>query len=173
MEVTDAATGQRRGRVVVQLQRSRTGYDDDVHFYGLGQGGGAQLDRLGTSRVFWNSQVGHGPGVDFGVPLVVASAPGGAYGLFFDTTAAARLDTARGSGGLSLRYEADVPALDLYFLAGPRPEDVLEAYAELTGAPAMPPRWALGFLQSTRFFESTQDILDLAREIRERRFPCD
>src|SRR2546423_34968 len=76
---SDGAGGERRGRVVVQLQRSRAGYEDDVHFYGLGQGGGAQLDRLGTSRVFWNSQVGHGPGVDFGVPLVVAVAPAGAY----------------------------------------------------------------------------------------------
>ncbi|MDP8924482.1 MAG: DUF5110 domain-containing protein [Chloroflexota bacterium] len=172
-QIINPATGAARDRVVVQLTRYRADVADDVHFYGLGQGGGAQLDRLGTSRVFWNSQVGHGPGVDFGIPLLVASAPGGAYGLFFDTTAAARLDTARGSGGLSLRYEADVPSLDLYFLAGPRPADVLEAYAELTGFPAMPPRWALGFLQSTRFFEQTEDILDLAREIRARQFPCD
>ena len=169
----DPATRMTRDRVVIHLTRYRSDVADDVHVYGLGQGGGAQLDRLGTSRVFWNSQVGHGPGVDFGIPLLIASAPGGAYGLFFDTTAAARLDTARGSGGLSLRYEADTPTLDLYFLAGPRPADVLDAYAEVTGFPAMPPRWALGFLQSTRFFERTEDILDLAREIRARQFPCD
>ena len=172
-QVVDAATGERRGRVVVQLQRSRTGYEDDVHFYGLGQGGGAQLDRLGTSRLFWNSQVGHGPGVDFGVPLVVASAPAGAYGLFFDTTAMARLDTARGSGGQTLRYEADVPTLDLYVLGGPTAADVLQAYCELTGFPAMPPKWSLGFLQSTRFFDRTQDVLDLAQTIRDRSLPCD
>ena len=130
----DAATGQRRQRVRIELQRHRTGDEDDVHFYGLGQGGGATLDRLGTSRLLWNNQVGHGPGVDFAVPLLVAIAPGGAYGLFFDTTAQARLDTARGSGGQTLRYEADAPALDVYFLAVLRPADVLEAYAGLTGA---------------------------------------
>jgi alpha-glucosidase len=172
-EAEDAATGQRRGRVVVQLQRSRTSYDDDVHFYGLGQGGGMQLDRLGTSRLFWNSQVGHASGVDFGVPLLVASGPAGAYGLFFDTTAMARLDTARGSGGLTLRYEAESPSVDVYILAGPTPADVLEAYAELTGFPSMPPRWALGFLQSTRFFKQTDDILDLARTMRAKELPCD
>jgi alpha-glucosidase (family GH31 glycosyl hydrolase) len=172
-EVMAAATGATRGRVVLQLQRSRTGYEDDVHFYGLGQGGGAQLDRLGTSRVFWNSQVGHGPGVDFGVPLVIANAPASAYGLFFDTTAMARIDTARGSGGLTLRYEADVPTLDLYILGGPTPADVLEAYAELTGFPSMPPKWSLGFLQSTRFFDETQEIVDLAQTIRDRQLPCD
>ena len=172
-EVTDAATGARRQRVILQLLRSRTGYEDDVHYYGLGQGGGAQLDRLGTSRVFWNSQVGHGPGVDFGVPLVVAVAPGGSYGLFFDTTALARLDTARGSGGATLRYEAEVGTFDLYILGGPRPEDVLRAYAELTGFPAMPPKWALGFLQSTRFFDKTEEIVELAETLREKQLPCD
>jgi alpha-glucosidase len=172
-DIVDSLTGERHGRVVVQLVRSRTGYEDDVHFYGLGQGGGAQLDRLGTSRLFWNSQVGHGPGVDFGVPLVVASAPGGAYGLFFDTTAMARLDTARGSGGLTLRYEADVSSFDLYLLAGPRPADVLEAYAELTGFPALPPKWSLGFLQSTRFFDNSDEIVELAQTLRAKQLPCD
>ena len=171
--VVDAASGASQGRVSLTFQRSRVGYDDDVHFYGLGQGGGAQLDRLGLSRVFWNSQVGHGPGVDFAVPLLVASAPGGAYGLFFDTTALARLDTARGSGGLSLRYEADAATLDLFILGGPTASDVLEAYAQLTGFPAMPARWSLGFLQSSRFFEKTSDMLDVARTMREKQLPCD
>lgn len=172
-EAVDGATGDRRGRVVLQLQRTRNSYDDDVHFYGLGQGGGMQLDRIGTSRLFWNSQVGHGSGVDFGVPLLVASGPIGSYGLFFDTTAMARLDTARGSGGLTIRYEAEAPTVDLYVVAGPTSADVLEGYAELTGYPAMPPKWALGFLQSTRFFPNTAALLDVARTMRAKELPCD
>jgi alpha-glucosidase (family GH31 glycosyl hydrolase) len=131
------------------------------------------LDRLGTSRLLWNNQVGHGPGVDFAVPLLVAISPGGAYGLFFDTTAQARLDTARGSGGQTLRYEADVPSFDLYFLAGPTAARVMEQYASLTGFPTMPPRWALGYLQSTRFFEDADDLLTIARTMREKQLPCD
>jgi len=172
-DVVDSASGQRRQRVRLELLRQRVSTDDDVHVYGLGQGGGAVLDRLGTSRVFWNSQVGHGPGVDFAVPLLVAIAPGGSYGLFFDTTALARLDTARGSGGLTLRYEADVPTLDVYYLPGPTPADVLAGYAGLTGHPVMPPRWSLGYLQSTRFFENADDLLSVARTMREKQLPCD
>ena len=171
--VTDAATGASRGKVGLTFQRSRVGYDDDVHFYGLGQGGGSQLDRIGTSRLFWNTQIGHGPGSDFGIPLLVASAPGGSYGLFFDTTALARLDTATSRGGLSLHYEADAETLDLFILGGPTASDVLEAYAQLTGFPAMPAKWSLGFLQSSRFFEKTSDMLDVARTMREKQLPCD
>jgi alpha-glucosidase len=172
-EVMDAATGERRGRVGLTLLRSRLGYDDDVHFYGLGQGGGFQLDRLGTSRLFWNTQIGHGPGSDFGIPFMVGVAPGGSYGLFFDTTALARLDTATSRGGLSIHYEADAPSVDVYILGGPTPADVLEAYAELTGFPAMPAKWSLGFLQSSRFFQQTSDIIDVARTMREKQLPCD
>ena len=36
----------------------------------------------------------------------------------------------------------------------------------------MPPRWALGFLQSTRHFEDTQ-LRRLGRTLREKRIPCD
>lgn len=171
--VLDAATGASRGKVSLLFQRSRAGYDDDVHFYGLGQGGGTQLDRLGTSRLFWNTQIGHGPGSDFGIPFFVAVTPGGSYGLFFDTTAMARLDTATSRGGLTFRYEADASTLDLFILGGPTPADVLEAYAQLTGFPAMPAKWSLGFLQSSRFFEKNSDMLDVARTMREKQLPCD
>ncbi|MGE3268038.1 MAG: TIM-barrel domain-containing protein [Chloroflexota bacterium] len=172
-EIVDAETGGRRQRVAVHFQRTRATYDDDAHFYGLGQGGGFQLDRLGTSRLFWNTQIGHGPGSDFGIPLLVASTPAGAYGLLYDTAAIARLDTAYGRGGLGFRYEAEVSSVDVYILGGPTAADVLEAYAELTGFPAMPAKWSLGFLQSSRFFNQTEDILDVARTMREKQLPCD
>ena len=37
----------------------------------------------------------------------------------------------------------------------------------------MPPRWALGYLQSTRHFESRADVLGLADTLREKNLPCD
>ncbi len=45
--------------------------------------------------------------------------------------------------------------------------------AELLGRAPMPPRWALGFLQSTRHFHDTAELRRLPRTIREKRIPCD
>jgi alpha-glucosidase (family GH31 glycosyl hydrolase) len=45
--------------------------------------------------------------------------------------------------------------------------------AALLGSAPMPPRWALGFLQSTRHFEDTDELRRLPRTLREKRIPCD
>jgi alpha-glucosidase (family GH31 glycosyl hydrolase) len=45
--------------------------------------------------------------------------------------------------------------------------------AELLGRAPMPPKWALGYLQSTRHFEDMAELRRLPRTIRERRIPCD
>ena len=45
--------------------------------------------------------------------------------------------------------------------------------AELLGRAPLPPRWALGFLQSTRHFDDTDELRRLPRTIRDKRIPCD
>ena len=50
---------------------------------------------------------------------------------------------------------------------------VMHETAELLGRAPLPPRWALGFLQSTRHFEDTAELRRLPRTIREKRIPCD
>ncbi len=44
--------------------------------------------------------------------------------------------------------------------------------AELLGRAPLPPRWALGYLQSTRHFQDTAELRQLARILRERQIPC-
>ena len=45
--------------------------------------------------------------------------------------------------------------------------------ADLLGHATMPPRWALGYLQSSRHFESPKRCTRLAAQLREKRLPCD
>jgi alpha-glucosidase (family GH31 glycosyl hydrolase) len=148
---------------------ARFAFAGEQHFYGLGQGGG-QLDRLGISRQLWNTHLGHGPGSDMGVPLLLSNR---GYGLFFDNTSDARLSVGRSDNGVRIAYAAETGPLTWYFLIAPDLRGVMGEVAELLGRPAMPPRWALGFLQSTRHFHDTAELRQLPRTIREKRIPCD
>ena len=141
----------------------------EQHFYGLGQGG-HQFDRLGGSRQLWNSHVGHGPGSDAGIPLLVSNV---GYALFFDNTCDARLTVGRSDGGHRIVYAAEDGPLDVYVLVAPSLREVMGEVAELLGRAPMPPKWVLGFLQSTRHFDDTAELRQLPRTIREKRIPCD
>src|SRR4029434_3235038 len=50
---------------------------------------------------------------------------------------------------------------------------VTREIAHVLGRAWWPPRWALGFLQSTRHFHDTAELRELPRTIREKRIPCD
>lgn len=148
---------------------ARFAFAGEQHFYGLGQGGGA-FDRLGTTRQLWNTQIGHGPGSDMSVPLLVSTS---GYALFFDNPGDGVLSVGRSDNGVRLAYSAETGPLAIYVLVGDDMRGVMREVAELLGAAPMPPRWTLGFMQSTRHFEDTAELRALPRAIREKRIPCD
>ena len=164
MSAEPTADGAGRRRV-----RASFVFSGEQHFYGLGQGGAA-FDRLGAVRQLWNTHIGHGPGSDMGVPLLVSSR---GYALFFDNPGDAVVSVGRSDGGVRIAYTAETGRLVWYFLLGGDVRGVMREVAELLGRPPMPPRWALGFLQSTRHFEDTAELRRLGHTLREKRIPCD
>ena len=141
----------------------------EQHFYGMGEGG-QQFDRLGVSRRLWNLQANHGQGADMAAPIVLSRA---GYGLFIDNTARARIEYGDAvDGGTNLDYSAAAGPFDMYFIGGDL-RAVLNDLAALLGRATMPPRWSLGYLQSTRHFKDADEITALAARLRERRLPCD
>src|SRR5579872_1681827 len=152
-------------RVHVRLEAT-----DVQHFYGLGEGG-QQFDRRGVTRRFWNNHVNHGHGADVPIPLLLSHL---GYGLFFDNAQPAGVTVGGGDGGRWVEYRSVSAPLDLYYLGGAGGlRDVLGDVATLLGRPPLPPRWALGYLQSTRHFESAAEWYGLLATIREKRLPCD
>jgi alpha-glucosidase/alpha-D-xyloside xylohydrolase len=63
--------------------------------------------------------------------------------------------------------------LELYVSAWDRPADVLQEYIRLTGRPVMPPKWALGYMQSHRTLSGPEEVLQVARTFRDKKLPCD
>jgi alpha-glucosidase/alpha-D-xyloside xylohydrolase len=68
--------------------------------------------------------------------------------------------------------QQNVP-LELFVIAWDEPADVLREYARLTGHTPMPPRWALGYMQSHRTLSGPDEVLQVARTFREKKLPCD
>jgi hypothetical protein len=62
---------------------------------------------------------------------------------------------------------------DYYFIAGPRPDDVIAGYRALTGVSPMLPRWAWGFWQSKERYQTQQELLEIARRYRSLGVPID
>ncbi len=148
--------------------RLRLEASEGPHYYGLGEGAAA-LDRLGVTRRLWNHHVNHGPGAQISIPLLISHL---GYGLFFDCSADGEIAPGDASGSIEVSFETDERGLDLYYLGGGLRE-TLGAAADLLGHASLPPRWALGFLQSSRHFESESEIRALAATIREKQLPCD
>lgn len=141
----------------------------EQHFYGLGEGG-QQFDRLGVVRRFWNFQANRGQGADIAIPLLVSQA---GYAVFFDNSAAAHLETADVYDGTWLEYHSAAGPLEFYVIGGSDLHEVFRGVADLLGHAAMPPHWALGYMQSSRHFDSADEVRALGRTFRDKQIPCD
>jgi alpha-glucosidase len=104
------------------------------------------------------------------VPLLLSNR---GYAVFFDNSSDARLAVGRSDNGVRITYAAESGRLCFYFLIGRDLRAVMQEVAELLGRAPLPPRWALGFLQSSRHFHDTAELRRLPRTIREKRIPCD
>ncbi|MBN2000656.1 DUF5110 domain-containing protein [candidate division KSB1 bacterium] len=64
-------------------------------------------------------------------------------------------------------------AVNYFFIYGPEPDAVIRNYRGLTGLAPLMPKWALGYIQSKERYKTQQEIIDIAKEYRERQIPLD
>ncbi|TQV67736.1 alpha-xylosidase [Exilibacterium tricleocarpae] len=65
------------------------------------------------------------------------------------------------------------PQLDLFLFAGTDGAEIIGHYTELTGRAPVPPLWSLGVILSKAYYVDAEELLDTARQVREREMPCD
>lgn len=63
--------------------------------------------------------------------------------------------------------------LDLFFIAGKSPGEVIRAYTQLTGRVTPPPRWSYGMWMSRAYYLTAETALEAAEGLVNRRIPCD
>jgi alpha-glucosidase len=149
----------------------------DEGYFGFGQRPG-RLDRRHRRLTNWNtdpSSPGRCPSSDNLYqthPAFLAVRPGLAWGLYLHSTWYSTFDLGttneQALGICTLGGE-----LDYYLLAGPTPAAVVEQLTRLTGRPALPPLWAMGYHQSRWSYGSDAEVQALANAFRERAIPLD
>jgi alpha-glucosidase (family GH31 glycosyl hydrolase) len=147
-------------------------FHTDAPVLGLGEGAN-QFDRRGHFYRMINGQIApflgtHGATIP--VPFLIgtdgwalfAYQPWGEFDLRGDK---GRFIPGKDSAG-------KVP-LDLFVIAIHEPADALAEFIRLTGRPAMPPKWTMGYIQSHRTLLGPDDALNIAKTFRDKQLPCD
>ncbi len=165
------------GSLVEKLAFGSAGASNIITFqmnapvFGLGEGG-PQFDRRGALYPMRN---GEGvpslatDGARIPVPFIIGAE---GWALFVSEPWGA-FDLRGAPGEFHPRSGAPPGKVTLFVVDAREPADALSELARLTGRPAMPPKWALGYMQSHRTLATEPDILAEARGFRERQLPCD
>ena len=157
---------------VDNLSRARFVLPHDLHLYGTGERG-IGIDLRGHSFGMYNTQVyGYGGPVEtmkINVPFLATSR---GYALYFDTSLPGGFDLGRTDTGL-FHYEQNSDGLSYFLFAAPTVAGQLERYTWLTGRQPMPPKWALGYLQSKYGYRTRGEAETMVRTMRARGIPAD
>jgi alpha-glucosidase (family GH31 glycosyl hydrolase) len=141
-------------------------------FYGTGQRG-LGIDLRGERfRSYNRSEFGYDGPVDtmnINVPLLLSSR---GYALLFDDPYPGFFDLGASTPS-EFVYRADGGELSVYLMAADDAPGLLERYTWLTGRPPMPPKWALGYLQSKYGYRTEDDARAVVRRLREEDIPVD
>lgn len=164
------------------MQRSEVAAD--ARFFGLGGRASGPRLRDGTYRL-WNTDPGHAfaPGDDplyITMPMQLVVADAATHLVFHDTSWDGTVTLREGEEGAGSGHDR-AGASELRMDGGPlrcwvvvgTPARVLHAWASLTGAPALPPAWALGHHHARWGFGSEQEVRRIVAGYQERGLPLD
>ncbi|PIB31736.1 glycosyl hydrolase [Gaetbulibacter sp. 5U11] len=107
------------------------------------------------------------------IPFFTGLHHGKAYGIFFDNTFRSYFDFGQERRNVT-SFWAQGGEMNYYFIYGPKMQDVVENYTDLTGKPhQLPPLWALGFHQCKWSYYPEAEVKAITSKFRELQIPCD
>ena len=73
----------------------------------------------------------------------------------------------------STHWISETGIMDVFILPGPTPADIFAQYTRLTGTPALPAHWALGYHQCRWNYVSSEDVRTVQKRFDEEDIPVD
>lgn len=137
------------------------------HYYGLGENQSGLLDHRDQSVRCWSNYWAPG-GESFCVPFMVTNKN---YAILWDNPSKTTVnpyfnDQTTWSSQVGQR-------VSFFVIVGSTADKLYEGYRLLTGATQLLPKGAYGFTQSKERYGTQAEILNVAKQYRERHLPCD
>jgi oligosaccharide 4-alpha-D-glucosyltransferase len=129
------------------------------------------VDRRGQRVPLYNqASYGYQNGesrLNISIPLVLSSR---GYGLLFDEPRPGYLDLGL-TDATTLEYGTEADRLTYFVLADSTLPALLRTYTALSGRQPLPPRWALGYLQSKYGYQTETEARSIVQSLRSQGFP--
>jgi alpha-D-xyloside xylohydrolase len=139
----------------------------DEHYYGLGQQQKGWMDLRDHEIRCWHDYGAIG-GEDVCVPFMVSSR---GYGLVWDNPSKTTIDLAFNGRNTWSSEVGD--RVSFFVIAGEKTDEIYEGYRLLTGVTHMLPNAAYGYIQSKAIYTTQQQLLDVAKQYRQKKLPLD
>lgn len=144
-------------------------------FVGLGEKTG-NLDRRGEGYVNNNTDYFaypvNGDPLYTTFPFYIGIHNHLAYGIFLDNSYKSFFNFGASNNRFS-SFSVEDGEMNYYFIYHEEVSGIIESYAELTGKIDMPPLWSLGYQQCRYSYYPDTEVLNVARNFRERKIPAD
>jgi alpha-D-xyloside xylohydrolase len=119
----------------------------EEHLYGLGERFGAFV-KNGQRVDIWNAD--GGTASELAYKNVAFHLSDAGYGVFVNHPGPVSYEIGSQTVGRA-QFSVEDHELEYVVIHGPSPAEILERYTELTGRPALPPRWSFGLWLTTSF----------------------
>lgn len=149
--------------------------DKEDRILGLGEKTGP-LNKRGRVYTHWNTDVfGYGPEDDplyATWPFLFIVKPKGIVGLYMDNPAKSHFDFGATMQDM-LSIHTETGGLNAYLFAGQNMQEVLNTFYQITGKPALMPKWSAGIHQSRYSYFPQDRVALIAESYRRQGFPLD
>ncbi|MBS3788430.1 hypothetical protein KGY79_09585, partial [Candidatus Bipolaricaulota bacterium] len=158
--------------------------DEDSLVYGLGEKT-RYLEKSGAVYEMWNRDTNgfytHNEDPLYSsIPFYVIRIPDGGYssypflGVYLHQSERSQFAVKVGTIGDRIGIAVNSVRPTLYLFPGREIKEVIGNYAQLTGKPNLPPKWAIGYHHSEYGNPHNRgDAINLAKKFREHNIPCD
>lgn len=146
--------------------------DDNEEIYGAGERS-FPMNRRGNRFLLYNRphyfyEMG-AEVLNYSVPLIFSSKN---YAFLWDNPQKGYVDIGKAEPNI-VEWQAIGGTTRYYFITGDKFSDLVQNYVSLTGYQEMPPRWALGNLQSRMAYRTQYETDSILRLMQEKDFPVD